>query len=304
MIRMLSFLVFFCFMSACSMLTEDNESQTAETPALANPVAEIQPVESDASMPLETVSNDTNQVASAANKTMSKQEIKLIQTQLKATGFDPGPLDGVLGGKTISALRRLRSGCANLKDLFDNPTGGILPQSGETQTAKQSAAERVFGTDEIRLIQVRLKDAGFDAGPVDGVMGSRTKSALLRFQSGCTMVKDLPPTLENQAQTSERMLNPTPASQKQNQPAISKPSPTTESARDEAGKVNVATDKSPSQEEIRALQTQLKAAGFDPGPIDGMLGPKTKAALQQYRTVQGSATSRKVTSGIGLKFDY
>jgi peptidoglycan hydrolase-like protein with peptidoglycan-binding domain len=65
------------------------------------------------------------------------------------------------------------------------------------QAAKQSAADIGSSTDEIRLIQVRLKDAGFDAGPVDGVMGFKTRSALLRFQSGCTMVKDLPVILEN-----------------------------------------------------------------------------------------------------------
>jgi peptidoglycan hydrolase-like protein with peptidoglycan-binding domain len=68
--------------------------------------------------------------------------------------------------------------------------------------------------------------------------------------------------------------------------------------------VNAAADKSPSREEIRLLQTQLKAAGFDPGPFDGILGPKTKSARQQYQTVHAPTASRKVSSGIGLKFDY
>jgi len=68
--------------------------------------------------------------------------------------------------------------------------------------------------------------------------------------------------------------------------------------------MNAVADRSPSREEIRLLQVQLEAAGFDPGPFDGMLGPKTKSALQQYRTVHGSSTSRKLSSGVGLKFDY
>jgi peptidoglycan hydrolase-like protein with peptidoglycan-binding domain len=94
---------------------------------------------------------------------------------------------------------------------------------------------------------VRLKDAGFDVGPVDGVMGFKTKSALLRFQSGCTMVKDLPAIFENQVQTSDRMPSPMSASEKQIQPTSKAPS-ATGSVRDEAGKVNAATDKSPSKE--------------------------------------------------------
>jgi peptidoglycan hydrolase-like protein with peptidoglycan-binding domain len=61
-------------------------------------------------------------------------------------------------------------------------------------------------------------------------------------------------------------------------------------------------DKSPSREEIRLLQLKLKAAGFDPGPADGMLGPKTNSALEQYRMLHGSSNSRKLSSGI--KFDY
>lgn len=296
MAKILAIVLSVFLLSACTTVTEDNDSQVAETQAVPT---EIQPVESSAP----AAEPAKNELAGAAKRIPSKQEIKTIQAQLKVAGFDPGPVDGALGAKTRSALRRLQSGCANLKDVFENPSA-ILPQSGQMQTIKQSAADKFSSADEMRLIQVRLKDAGFDVGPVDGVMGSKTKSALLRFQSGCTMVKEWSAALENQVQTSDRMPSPMPASEKQLQPAPAKASPAAESVRDEAGKMNAAADKSPSREEIRLLQSQLKAAGFDPGPFDGMLGPKTKSALEQYRTVHGSSTPRKVSSGVGLKFDY
>ena len=295
--KFLSIVISVFLLSACAAVTEDNGSQVA-VQELPTPVAEIQPVEASARAPSEPARNEV------ARKIPTKQEIKLIQAQLKAAGFDPGPVDGTLGAKTTSALRRLQSGCANLNDLFENPTSGILSQPGGMQAGKQSAADSTSNTDEIRLIQVRLTDAGFDVGPVDGVMGFKTKSALLRFKSGCTMVKDLPAIFENQVQTSDRMPSPMSASEKQIQPAPSKAPSATESVRDEAGKMNAAADKSHSNEEIRLLQVQLKAAGFDPGPFDGMLGPKTKSALQQYRTVNGSSTSQKLSSNVGLKFDY
>src|SRR5207342_1052623 len=123
-------------------------------------------------------------------------------------------------------------------------------------------------------------------------------------QSGCTMVKEWSATLENQFQTSDRMLSPMSASETHLQPAPSMSSPATDSVRDEAGKMNAAADKSPSREEIRFLQAQLKSAGFDPGPFDGMLGPKTNSAIQQYRTIYGSSNFRKLSSSVGLKSDY
>jgi peptidoglycan hydrolase-like protein with peptidoglycan-binding domain len=294
--KILSFVLVFLFMSACATVIEDKDSQTAETQAV--PAAEIQVVEA-ASPSTDSIKHESDKLHGAASRTLSKQEIRSLQSQLKAAGFDPGPLDGVLGAKTTLALRRLQLGCANLNDLLENPDFGTFQQSGGMQTAKQSPADRTFGADETRLIQVRLKEAGFDSGPIDGVMGSRTRSALLRFQSGCAIVKDLPAFLKTEPQTAERLPNPTSSAEKQPQAALSKSSQAVASTKDEAGKMNVATDKTPSRDEVRLLQAQLKAAGFDPGPFDGLLGPKTQSALQQYRVFQGS---RKPVSRVGLKY--
>ena len=34
---------------------------------------------------------------------------------------------------------------------------------------------------------------------------------------------------------------------------------------------------------IKEAQEQLKAAGFNPGPVDGHMGPETRAALRDYQ---------------------
>jgi len=36
---------------------------------------------------------------------------------------------------------------------------------------------------------------------------------------------------------------------------------------------------------VREVQEALASAGFDPGPIDGIMGPRTKAALRKYIAV-------------------
>ena len=46
-------------------------------------------------------------------------------------------------------------------------------------------------------------------------------------------------------------------------------------------------------DQVRALQQALKDQGYDPGDIDGKMGPKTQAALRDYQQKQGlKATGR------------
>lgn len=40
-------------------------------------------------------------------------------------------------------------------------------------------------------------------------------------------------------------------------------------------------------QQVREAQELLRAAGFDPGPIDGMLGQKTRTALRRYQLKHG-----------------
>ncbi|HWP58516.1 MAG TPA: peptidoglycan-binding domain-containing protein [Candidatus Acidoferrales bacterium] len=40
-------------------------------------------------------------------------------------------------------------------------------------------------------------------------------------------------------------------------------------------------------EETKKLQEALKAKGQDPGPIDGVMGPKTRAALKAFQEASG-----------------
>jgi anion transporter len=47
---------------------------------------------------------------------------------------------------------------------------------------------------------------------------------------------------------------------------------------------------------IQQSQIRLRQLGFDPGPIDGFLGPRTKAALYRYQTVHGLPVTRKLDS--------
>lgn len=44
----------------------------------------------------------------------------------------------------------------------------------------------------------------------------------------------------------------------------------------------------------RQIQTALKNAGFDPGPVDGKIGPKTKKAIKDFQAANGLTSDGKV----------
>lgn len=56
---------------------------------------------------------------------------------------------------------------------------------------------------------------------------------------------------------------------------------------------------------IWLAQEKLKAAGFDPGPVDGVMGPKTRAALIKYQTAKGLQKTGRLddstVKSLGLK---
>lgn len=50
----------------------------------------------------------------------------------------------------------------------------------------------------------------------------------------------------------------------------------------------------PVEDPVRAAQAQLNAAGFDAGPVDGILGPRTKRALIKYQAANGLEVSAEL----------
>ena len=173
--------------SGCGWLSKE-EVQAPKAP---------EPTPAPVSSTPEEAASDRPISAAIASNTAVK-ELRMLQARLKAAGFYVGPIDGIVGPKTKSALFRLQAACANLKDLLETSAAGAQTTKLEDATNSRPKSE------ETRLIQVRLKDTGFDPGPIDGVLGAKTRAAFLRFEAGCTMLNNLPPTLDKELQIADR----------------------------------------------------------------------------------------------------
>jgi peptidoglycan hydrolase-like protein with peptidoglycan-binding domain len=126
------------------------------------------------------------------------------------------------------------------------------------------------GATSVRVVQRTLRRLGWQPGPVDGLYGPRTKAAVTRFQAAARIgVDGVVGSQTRQALTHAQ----------------------TESLRRGAGFAQ--PDGSPR---VRSLQVRLRKRGLRPGPVDGLFGPRTEAAVERLQRHNGVPASGVVTT--------
>ncbi len=98
---------------------------------------------------------------------------KKLQLVLTALGYDLGRVDGIVGPKTVAALRDFQ------RDYELKATGKV-----DDETNQALCAAFCEDVEELSALAVQmiLEDAGYSVGGVDGIMGPKTKLALRNFQ--------------------------------------------------------------------------------------------------------------------------
>jgi spore coat assembly protein SafA len=119
----------------------------------------------------------------------------------------------------------------------------------------------------VRTLQQALKDQGYDPGPVDGIFGPRTEQAVRSFQQDRGLVVD--GVVGRQTWNALAEVGTQPADGDRFTPP------------------NVTLRRGATGEHVRDLQQELKKAGFDPGPIDGVFGPRTESAVRTFQRAAG-----------------
>jgi hypothetical protein len=63
---------------------------------------------------------------------------------------------------------------------------------------------------------------------------------------------------------------------------------------DNSGHARTASASRSRSKEVADIQRDLTRLGYDPGPVDGVLGPKTKAAIARFEGDQGHPPGRRI----------
>jgi peptidoglycan hydrolase-like protein with peptidoglycan-binding domain len=133
----------------------------------------------------EGASKSTNSSAAAKADEKNVMSIKEIQTALKKLGYYTGTVDGLSGSNTDNAIKKFQK--AN-KLTADGVVGSGTAKILTASVAKtESVSKNVMS---IKEIQTALKKLGYYTGTVDGVTGSKTTTAIQKFQKANKLTAD------------------------------------------------------------------------------------------------------------------
>jgi len=212
--------------------------------------------------PLAVAATDAQAQSTAQSMPYSTASVQRVLNDL---GYSAGPVDGLMGGKTRNAIR-----------AYQTDTG--LPASGAPSRSlyehlQDSHAERfaqpaapAASTQMIAEIQGLLRQRGYDVPDVTGTVDARTGTAIRSYQADANLPADGVPS-------STLLAN-----------------------------LKIGTDATAStalsRAQIAQLQGELGERGYDPGPQDGIVGPKVRTAIRTYQTDAGLPATGEATTSL------
>ena len=207
--------------------------------------------------------------ASTYTQAQPSAAVRDAQQRLSIAGFYNGAIDGLWGPDTQVAVERFqRSRGLQVTGDLNQATASALqasPQLTATAPPQPLIASAPQPSAAVRDTQQRLSELGFYDGAVDGVWGPETRAAVERFQRnrGLAVTGDL--------------------------------SPRTTAALRAAPPVSTAAAQATDPTSVRTVQNRLRQLGFFNAPADGVWGPSTQVALENFQRAHGLDMSGQLT---------
>ncbi|OFW66296.1 MAG: hypothetical protein A2Z12_09595 [Actinobacteria bacterium RBG_16_68_21] len=144
------------------------------------------------------------------------------------------------------------------------------PNAGALDTLLEGSDLLQLGSrgNGVKQLQRFLSALGYQTGPIDGVLGPLTVGAVRAFQEGRGISPDgvVGTTTRRHIKTVSEVMPAMPV-------------------LDQQGRVIRPGTRGG---DVRDLQLLLAAAGFDPGPLDGVYGGRTEASVAAFQATYGS----------------
>ena len=113
--------------------------------------------------------------------------VRDLQEALKALGYDPGPVDGIFGTKTESAVKTFQQA----REIAVDGVVGRVTWINIDEADQSHPVLRVGSTGlPVRRLQSRMSAVGFDTGGVDGRFGAKTEAAVKKLQQDSNLSVD------------------------------------------------------------------------------------------------------------------
>ncbi len=172
------------------------------------------------------------------------------------------------------------------------PTAQQYPGPGQAQ--QQAQRPQSVSSDFLQRVQQRLGDRGYDVGPVDGMWGDSTQSALRNFQRDQGLSQS--GQLDRQTlaalgiQPPGQQAGMGAGQQRQMQRQQTEPYRPIQQRGQQQGMMM----QSVSPDVVQDIQRNLQDRGYDVGQVDGMWGRRTAQALRSFQRDQDIQASGRI----------
>jgi peptidoglycan hydrolase-like protein with peptidoglycan-binding domain len=246
-------------------------------------------------------------------------QVRQLQRALRNGAYAPGPVDGVYGPLTEEAVRRFQQAHGLTIDGIVGPQTGAALRTASLARGRPPPAIRPGagyrspgGSARVLDVQWMLSSLRYEGGPLDGLFGPRTQAAVQWFQvhhgfrptgivdrATFTRLRALSrasPQIDGAAASAELKVPPLPAAGWHGRPIRNPHRHASPVTLDAAGRRDVRAGplrlgagyrSAVGSQRVRRVQRDLRRLDYRPGRVDGLLGPRTEAAVQWFQMKHG-----------------
>lgn len=254
-----------------------------------------------------------------------------IQHELNRLGYDAGPADGVMGARSRWAIQAYQRERGLRED--GQPTPALLAHIRASSRGQPLPPAHSYDAPSQQLVtdtQEALRSLGYQVGRVSGRLTDDTRSAIRSYESAHRLSVSGQPSADLLRHMQARLAPPAPDAdtvaqiqdelllrgypiprvngrmdeqtraaireyqQGQGVPVTGEPSVR---LRDEMRAASAQHQGAPmlSREQRAAAQQALNVRGYDAGPADGVLGPRSRNAIRQFQLNSNLGASGELT---------